>query len=179
MHALSLLFDPRGAIDRSTFWSGLAQLALVSLAICLGLGRLDQIAYLAALPVVGDAYAIGILAGWLYGGNAPDIAVTTTLLLVAARYYVAVCLMLKRSRHAGRGARPVVAFGLISAMLHGLMGLWAWDLYGDDMAMMIPMAGDLAATTLIWMIFVAWLGSTGRRHPVALTPGLQARIRSA
>lgn len=179
MPALSLLFDPRGAIDRRTFWSGLLQLAGVWLAVYFGLIYLEQIAGLAALPLAGEAYAIGVLAGSLYAGTAPDVGLAACLLLVAARYYMTACLMLKRSRHAGRGARPVMAFLLTSLLLHGLMGLWAWDLYGSDMAVIIPLMGDILANTLIWAIFMAWIGSTGRRRPVALTSGLQTRVRSA
>jgi hypothetical protein len=71
MHVLSLLFDPRGAIDRSTFWSGLAQLALVSLADLSRPGTPGPDRLSRRPAVVGDAYAIGILAGWLYGETRP------------------------------------------------------------------------------------------------------------
>lgn len=169
MRALSLLFDPRGAIDRRTFWSGLLQLAVLGLAIDLGLTRLGVDPALAALPVVGDAFVIGGLANQVYGGTAPDVALTSALLIVVARYYVVACLMLKRSRHAGQGVRPTIAFGLVSLSVHGLMGLWAWSLYGEDMAVLVPMFADMAAGALVWTIFLGWLGSRRAWNPLPET----------
>ncbi len=50
MRALSLLFDPRGAIDRRTFWSGLIQRMIVSVAVFAALTLVDGRLAWAALP---------------------------------------------------------------------------------------------------------------------------------
>lgn len=175
MRALSLLFDPRGAIDRRTFWSGLLQLTVISLALYLGLTRLGVGTAMAALPVVGEAFVIGGVADHVYGGVAPDIALTSALLIVAARYYVVACLMLKRSRHAGQGLRPTIVFGLVSLAIHGLMGLWACNLFGEDMAVLVPVFADMAASVLVWTIFLVWIGSRGAWNPLPKTNRFSAR----
>jgi len=166
MRALSLLFDPRGMIDRRTFWSGLLQLAALGVVIDFGLARLGADMALAALPVIGDAFVIGGVAGQAYGWILPEVSVTAAVLIVIARHYVLACLMLKRSRHAGLGPRPVIVFGVVGLAIHGMMGLWAWSLYGEDMAVLVPMFADMAAGALAWTIFLVWLGARRAWNPL-------------
>jgi uncharacterized membrane protein YhaH (DUF805 family) len=161
MRLLSLLFDPRGAIDRRAFWSGLIQLMLVSLAVFAGLARLDTEVATAALPAVGEAFAVGGVASCIYGAQAPDISLIAALFVIAARLYVTACLMLKRSRDAGQGAGALIAFGLAGLLVHVLTGLWASDLFGEGMAVIVPLAADLAITTVLGSGFTVWLGARG------------------
>lgn len=178
MRALSLLFDPRGAIDRRTFWSGLLQLAVLGVAVWLGLMRLGVEGGPAAIPVIGEAFLLGGAASHLYGGVAADVPLVSAVLIVAARLYAAACLALKRSRHAGQGRSPLIAFGLIVLLIHGLMGLWAYDLFDDGMAVVTPILADMAASALVWAIFLGWLGSLGARP--AFPPGLaSAQVKPA
>lgn len=163
MRLLSLLFDPRGAIDRRAFWSGLIQLTVVSLAVYFGLIHLTLAWAFAALPAIGEAFMVSGLVGHLYGATVPDAVFVAALGVVAARLYPAACLMLKRSRDAGRGPRPLIVFSLISLAVHALMGLWAYDLFDDGMAVIVPLIADVAATALIWIIFVAWIGTSPSR----------------
>lgn len=161
MRALSLLFDPRGVIDRRTFWSGLLQLTVLGLAVWLGLTRLGVEGSPAAIPVIGEAFLVGGAASHAYGAVAADVPLVSAVLIVAARLYAAACLVLKRSRHAGQGRTPLIAFGLIVLLIHGLMGLWAYDLFDDGMAVITPILADMAASALAWAIFLGWIGSLG------------------
>ncbi|MBO9560529.1 MAG: hypothetical protein J7515_18330 [Caulobacter sp.] len=158
MRALSLLFDPRSAIDRRTFWSGLLQLIMLSLVVWLGLTRIGFGAAIAAMPLAGEALLIGSASS--HGFGSPDMAVTVTtaIALVAARYYVAVCLMLKRSRHAGLGPRPAVVFCVASLLAHALAAAWAWWAQDQDIMVLGPMFADMAANALICATFLVWLG---------------------
>jgi uncharacterized membrane protein YhaH (DUF805 family) len=177
MRVLSLLFDPRGVIDRRAFWSGLIQLTIVSLAVWWGLMRLDSAWALTAPPIVGEAFAIGGVVAQVYGAALPDVALMTALGVVAARLYAAACLMLKRSRDAGLGARPLIVFGLTSLAVHALLGLWAYDLFDDDMAVIVPLIADVAVTALIWAAFLILIGARPTRprkianDPVEVGPG--------
>jgi uncharacterized membrane protein YhaH (DUF805 family) len=167
MRLVTLLFDPRGAVDRRAFWSGLLQLTVVSLMVYLGLTRVEWVVGVTALPVVGEAVVVGGVAGAVYGADVPDTLLMASSVLVAARLYATACLMLKRSRDAGKGPRAVVAFGLSSLLIHVLMGLWAYSLYGEDMAVVVPMMADLAATAGLGLGFTIWLGAL-RPSPPAL-----------
>ena len=169
MRVLSLLFDPRGAVDRRAFWSGLIQLMVVSLAVCWGLTRLESAWALTAPPIVGEAFALGGLVGQIYGAAVPDVALAAALGVVAARLYAAACLMLKRSRDAGLGARPLIVFGLVNLGVHALMGLWAYDLFDDGMAVIVPLIADVAINALIWAAFLVLVGARPSR------PGRDAR----
>jgi uncharacterized membrane protein YhaH (DUF805 family) len=175
MRALSLLFDPRGAIDRRTFWSGLLQLLLVGVAVAFGLTRVCPNATLAALPVIGEAFAVGAVVNQVYGSSPMDIAVVVTVLLVAARLYVTACLMLKRARHAGKDVGAVAVVGLATLLVHGLLGLWAYDLFDDDMAVVIPLIADAVITAGLGLVVTVWLGasprSTARNWTSAVTAG--------
>ena len=159
MRVLSLLFDPRGAIDRRTFWSGLIQLMVISVVVCTALSFVDIDAAWAALPVIGEAFATTEVAGQVRQGALPDVSLVAGMFLVAARLYVTVCLMLKRSRDAGKGARPLIAFGLVGLAIHGLMGLWAYDLFDDGMALIVPFIADAMATAALGLVFSVWLGA--------------------
>jgi uncharacterized membrane protein YhaH (DUF805 family) len=159
MLALSLLFDPRGAIDRRAFWSGLIQLMAVGLMVFAGSMRLDGQVGAAALPALGETYVLGAVVGRVYNAQAPDVSLIAALLVVAARFYVTACLMLKRGRDAGKGAGPLVAFGLAGLLAHVLIGVWTCDLFGEGMAMIAPLAADLAIATILGSGFTIWLGS--------------------
>ena len=163
MRLLSLLFDPRGAIDRRAFWSGLIQLALVSLAVFVGLARLETEVASAALPVVGEAFAVGGVASCISGARAPDVSLTAGLLVIAARLYVTACLVLKRSRDAGKGAGPMVAVGLAGLLVQGLMERWSDALWASEMGTVIPLFLGIAIDASLWAIFLIWIGSRPSR----------------
>ena len=170
MRVLSLLFDPRGAVDRRAFWSGLIQLAVVSLLVFAGLARLDVRVAAAALPIVGEVTTLGDVVGRIHGGQAPDVPLVAALLVIAARLYATACLMLKRARDAGRGLSAPLAFGVAGLLVHVLMGTWMGDLFDEGMAVIVPLAADLAATTVLGSGFTVWLGSRGS------VPSRQARL---
>jgi len=174
MSLLSLLFDPRGAIDRRAFWSGLIQLAVISLAVYVGLTNLGPDVALAAPPVIGEAFVISGVVSHVYGATPPDVALVASVLIVAARLYVAACLMVKRSRDAGKGSRSLVAFGLAGLAIHAVLGLWAYDLFDDDMALIVPLIADAMATAGLGLVFTVWLGalpsSSANRPPRAWRP---------
>jgi hypothetical protein len=97
--------------------------------------------------------------------------------LVAARLYATACLVLKRSRGAGRGCGTVIAFGLTVLLVHVLMGLWVYDLYPQGMAVIVPLVLDAMASALIGAGFVLWIGalpgragSSPARSPVRMDP---------
>lgn len=159
MRLLSLLFDPRGAIDRRAYWSGLIQLTLVSLAVFAGLLRIDGAAATAALPMVGEAFTLGALAGWIYGGQVPDVSTLAALAIIAARLYAAACLMLKRSRDTAGSVGAPVAFGVTVLLVHVAMGAWASAVFAGGLTVMVPMAADLAIVTVLATGFTAWLGA--------------------
>jgi uncharacterized membrane protein YhaH (DUF805 family) len=163
MRVLSLLFDPRGAVDRRAFWSGLAQLTIVSLAVCWGLTRLQSAWALTAPPIVGEAFALGGVLGQVYGASVPDVALLAALGVVAARLYAAACLMLKRSRDAGLGARPLIVFGLASLAVHALTGLWAYGLFDEGTAVIMPLIVDVAVNALLWAAFLVLVGARPSR----------------
>ena len=163
MRLLSLLFDPRGAIDRRAFWSGLIQLTLVSVAVFLGLARLDAGVASAALPAIGEAFAISGLASCMHGVRAPDVSLIAGLLVIAARLYVTACLVLKRSRDAGKGAGPMVAVGLAGLLVHGLMERWSDALWASEMGTVIPLFLGVAIDASLWAIFLIWIGSAPTR----------------
>lgn len=160
MRALSLLFDPRGAVDRRAFWSGLVQLTVVSVAVYVGLIRFGPDVAPAALPGIGEAFAVGGVVAHAYGAAAPDVPLVASILIVAARLYATACLLLKRSRDVGWGARPLIAFGLAGLLIHGAMGLWTYALFGDGMAVIVPMMAEVATTVLLGVIILV---STGAR----------------
>lgn len=160
MHVLSLLFDPRGAIDRRAFWSGLLQLTIVCVAVCFGLTRACPEATLAALPVIGEAWTVGAVVSHLYGSAPVAVALVAAVLLVAARLYVTACLMLKRARHAGKDPGAVAIVGLAALLVHGLLGLWAYDLFGDDMAIVVPLMTDAVITAGLGLVMTVWLGAS-------------------
>lgn len=164
MRLLSLLFDPRGAIDRRAFWSGLVQLTIVCLMTYAGLVRLEMAAGLAALPVAGDAFVASVVAGAASQARFPELALAVGIGVAAARLYVTACLMLKRARDAGRSARPLIAWALASLAVHGLMGLWTYDLFDDGMAVIVPLAVDAAATAALGLIFTVWTGALRSRR---------------
>ena len=167
MRVLSLLFDPRGAIDRRAFWSGLLQLTVVSVAVYVGLIRFGPDVAPAALPGIGEAFAVGGVVAHAYGAVAPDVPLVASILIVAARLYATACLLLKRSRDVGWGARPLIAFGLAGLMIHGAMGLWAYALFGEGMAVIVPMIAEVAAAALLGAILLA---ATGARPSAEVKP---------
>jgi len=167
MRVLSLLFDPRGAIDRRAFWSGLLQLTAVSVALYVGLIRFGPDVAPAALPVIGEAFAVGGVASHAYGAVALNVPLAASILIVAARFYATACLLLKRSRDAGWGVGPPAAFGLAGLLIHGAMGLWAYALFGDGMAVIVPIFADMTAAALFGAIFLA---STGARPSASERP---------
>lgn len=169
MRLLSLLFDPRGVIDRRTFWSGLIQLTIVSLAVFMGLARLDTEVAVAALPVIGEMSVVSDLVSDVHDAKTPDVALVAMLLVVAARLYITACLMLKRSRDAGRDADIVVAVGLASLIAHGMMGRWAYDLWGSDMGTIVPLFLDTVFNTVLWTIFLMAVGARPSHPRKAVT----------
>src|SRR4051812_46218638 len=98
MSLLPLLFDPRGAIDRRAFWSGLLQLTLVSLAVYAGLTLVEKGVAWAALPLIGEAFVAVEVAAHAHDAALLDVSLLAGVFLVAARVYATACLMLKRSR---------------------------------------------------------------------------------
>jgi uncharacterized membrane protein YhaH (DUF805 family) len=158
MRLVSLLFDPRGAIDRRGFWSGLLQLTVLSLMVYLGLTRVEWTVGVAALPGIGEAFVTAGVAGDAYGGDLLDVTLAASLFLVATRLYVTACLMLKRARGVGKRPGVVAAFGLSSLLVHVLTGLWAYSLYSEDMAVVAPILADLVATIGLGLAFTVWLG---------------------
>jgi uncharacterized membrane protein YhaH (DUF805 family) len=164
MRLLSLLFDPRGAIDRRAFWSGLLQLTLVSVMISFGLAHLGADGALTVLPVIGEAFAVADLAGHVHASGGPDIPMMMVILTVAARLYATACLCLKRLRDAGHGPVPLVVVGLSGLAVHGLAALWTYDLWDREMAVILPLFADVALTALPWTILLAWLGTARRRR---------------
>jgi uncharacterized membrane protein YhaH (DUF805 family) len=180
MPALSLLFDPRGVIDRRTFWSGLAQLTLLGLVVWLGLARLGVEGSPAAIPVVGDAFLVGGAASHVQRAVAVDVPLAAAFLIVAARLYATTCLVLKRSRHAGLGRSPLIAFSLILLLIHGLMGVWVYDVFDDGMALITPLVVDMATSALVWAIFLGWIGSRGAWNPLPEAAGFRsAQVKPA
>jgi uncharacterized membrane protein YhaH (DUF805 family) len=170
MLLLPLLFDPRGAIDRRTFLSGLLQLLIIALAVWLGLTPLDSTAGLAALPALGEAFiAIGLTA------NIPTISLASAILVVAARAYVTVCLMLKRLRDAGKDSAPLVTVGLASLIVHVLLGIWSCDLFKQQMPLVMPLIADIVANTLIWVIFIVWVEAQPTRPRATIEGPAQNR----
>ncbi|MFZ0270168.1 hypothetical protein [Caulobacter sp.] len=166
MRLLPLLFDPRGVIDRRAFWSGLIQLTIVSLAVYAGLTLVDGDVAWAALPAVGEAFVTVVIASHAHGAALSDVSLMAGIFLVAARLYATACLVLKRSRGAGGGSGMVVAFGLAVLLVHVLMGLWAYDLYPEGMAVIVPMVVDMMANALIGAVFVVWIGARPARSVV-------------
>ena len=178
MRLLSLLFDPRGAIDRRAFWSGLIQLTLVSLAVFAGLARLDTIVATAALPAIGEAFATGGLVSCISDARAPDVSLIAALLVIAARLYVLACLVLKRTRDAGKGAGPLVAVGLASLLVHGLMGRWSDALWASEMGTIIPLFLGVAIDAALWTIFLIWIGARpSRPRGAANDPSRRLRVK--
>jgi len=163
MSVLPLLFDPRGAIDRRTFWSGLFQLLIVALVVWLGLTQLDPTVGLAALPGLGETFIAASLAI-----NVPAISLAAAIFVVAARLYVTVCLMLKRLRDAGKDSAPLVVVGLASFLVHVLMGIWSYELFQQDAPLLLPLVADIVANTLIWVIFLIWVESQPTRPRMAI-----------
>jgi uncharacterized membrane protein YhaH (DUF805 family) len=159
MSVLPLLFDPRGVADRRAFWSGLIQLTVVSVAVYAGLGVLDSLVALAAPPVIGEVFVVNSVVGLLHGSALPKVVLEASVFLVVARLYVTACLMLKRSRDAGKGSRPLIAFGVVGLTIHGLMGLWAYDLFDDGMALIVPLIADAMLTAALGLVFTVWLGA--------------------
>jgi len=169
MRALPLLFDPRGAIDRRTYWSGLIQLTLVSLAVGFGLLRLDSEVGVAAFPAFGEAFLVTGMAGSVYDAGVPDVAFLVSIPLIAARLYASVCLLLKRSRDVGKGLGGLTACGMATVFVHGLMGLWAYAIFDEGEAVILPLAIDAIVAATVGLAFVAWLGVQRSAH--AVTPG--------
>jgi len=159
MRVLSLLFDPRGAIDRRAFWSGLIQLMIVSLAVYAGLTLVDGGVASAALPAIGDAFVAIEAASHARSGALPSISLMAGVFLVVARFYVTACLMLKRLRDAGRGSRAVVSVGLAVLVVHVLTGLSIYDLFPEGIALIVPLIADAMATAALGLIFTVWLGA--------------------
>lgn len=167
MRLLPLLFDPRGVIDRRAFWSGLIQLTIVSLAVYAGLTLVDGTVAWAALPAVGEAFITGLIAGHAHGAGLPEVSLMAGIFLVAARLYATACLVLKRSRGAGAGSGVAIAFGLAVLLVHVVMGLWAYDLFPEGMAVIVPLVLDAMAGALIGAGFMVWIGAQPAR---ATTP---------
>jgi hypothetical protein len=94
-----------------------------------------------------------------------------SVFLVAARLYVTACLMLKRSRDAGKGSRPLIAFGVVGLTIHGLMGLWAYDLFDDGMAVIVPLIADAMLTAALGLVFTVWLGAQPARATTSIVAG--------
>jgi uncharacterized membrane protein YhaH (DUF805 family) len=174
MRLLPLLFDPRGVIDRRAFWSGLIQLTIVSLAVCAGLSLVDGEVAWAALPAIGEAFVTTLIAGHAHGPGLSEVSLMAGIFLVAARLYATACLMLKRSRGAGRGSGALIAFGLTVLLVHVLMGLWAYDLFPEGMAVIVPLAVDAMAGALISAVFVIWIGALPSR---AGSPPVRSSVR--
>jgi len=175
MRALPLLFDPRGAIDRRTFWSGLLQLAALGVAVSLGLTRVCPNATLAALPVIGDAWAVGMIVQHVHASSPMDVTLATTLLLAVARLYVTACLMLKRARHAGKDLGAIAIVGLAALLVHGLLGLWTYDLYGEEMAVIVPLVADAVITAGLGLVVTVWLGASPKSTARNWTSAVAAR----
>jgi uncharacterized membrane protein YhaH (DUF805 family) len=97
MRLVPLLFDPRGAVDRAGFWSGLLQLTAVSVMVYLGLTGVEGTVSIAALPLIGETFVAGLVAGGVHGADDAGVVFTASLALVAARLYATACLMLKRA----------------------------------------------------------------------------------
>jgi uncharacterized membrane protein YhaH (DUF805 family) len=163
MRLLTLLFDPRGVIDRRAFWSGLIQLTVVSVAVFAGLTWLGIEVAVAALPVLGEMSAVSDIVSCVHDARAPDVALIATLLVTAARLHVTVCLMLKRARDAGKSADIVIALGLAGLVAHGMMGRWAYDLWGSEIGTIIPLFLDTVFNTLLWTIFLIAVGARPSR----------------
>jgi uncharacterized membrane protein YhaH (DUF805 family) len=163
MRVLPLLFDPRGAIDRRAFWSGLIQLTIVSLAVFAALTLVDGGIAWAALPAVGEAFVLSDLAGRAHGAAWPDVALVAGFLLVSGRLYATTCLVLKRTRDAGGDFRAPVAFGLAVLLVHVATGLWIYDLFPEGMAVIVPLAANAMANALIGAVFVVWIGAQPAR----------------
>lgn len=161
MRLLSLLFDPRGAIDRRAYWSGLIQLTIISAAVFAGLTRLDTLVATAALPILGEAFMLGVVAGWISGAQTLDVSLVAALLVIGARLYVTACLMLKRARDTGKGAGAPIAFGVVGLLVHAVMCAWTVALFGEGMAVIVPLAADLAIITVMSSVFTVRLGTMG------------------
>lgn len=170
MRLLPLLFDPRGVIDRRAFWSGLIQLTIVSLAVYAGLTLVDDVVAWAALPAIGEAFVTALIAGHVHGAALSVVSLMAGIFLVAARLYATACLVLKRSRGADRGAGAAIAFGLAVLLVHILTGLWAYDLFPEGMAVIVPMAVDVMANALIGVVFVVWIGAQPARSVARTVP---------
>lgn len=160
MRTVPLLLDPRGAIDRRDFWLGLLQLGLVEIAVFAALLRLAPEAAMGAPPVVGEVYLVTAITAWAYD---PAYVTAAPLLaaagLAAARAWVTACLCLKRRRSAGKSVRALAAFGLLALAAHALVGAWAYSLYDQDMAVILPMLLDLVLAAFLGLWLVIWLGS--------------------
>jgi uncharacterized membrane protein YhaH (DUF805 family) len=179
MRVLSLLFDPRGAIDRRAFWSGLIQLAIVSLAVFAALTLVDRRLAWAALPASGEAFVAIDVASWILFGALPDASLVAGLFLVAARLYATTCLVLKRWRDAGGGFGAPVAFGLAMLLVHVATGLAIHDLFPKGVPVIVPLAANALANALIGAVFVVWIGVRPGRSPDRPVPtGLQVKPAS-
>jgi uncharacterized membrane protein YhaH (DUF805 family) len=168
MSVLSLLFDPRGLADRRAFWSGLIQLTVVSAAVCAALTLIDMGVAWAALPAVGEAWVLSDLAGHLRHAAPPDVTLVAGVFLVAARLYATACLMLKRSRHAGKRPHALIVFGLANLLVHVLIGFWVYDLFPEGMAIIVPLAADAMITAGLGLVFTTWIGAL--RSPRSARP---------
>lgn len=168
MRVLSLLFDPRGAVDRRAFWSGLIQLTLVSVAVCAALTLVDMGVAWAALPAIGEAWVLSDVAGHVRHAAPPDVPLVAGVFLVAARLYATACLMLKRSRDAGKRPHALIAFGLASLLVHVLVGFWVYDLFPEGMAIILPLAADAMITAGLGLVFTTWIGAL--RSPGSTRP---------
>ncbi|MBO9709147.1 MAG: hypothetical protein J7521_13155 [Caulobacter sp.] len=163
MNLVSLLFDPRGAINRRAFWLGQA-LLLGAGAALFGLGQQVEIGLpaITVLPVLGDIAALEIIHRWIDEITIWDTNVGPGLALAALRLYAGTCLCLKRRRGMDGDLWMVVGPALAIAVLHLTVWAWGYDPLGRyDRLKEIDLVLALPPSLLL----VVWLGVASKRAP--------------
>jgi len=186
---LKLFVDPRGKIGRRAYWGGLGFMAIPQIVVWLwATGQSKDTMALISLAVVGagiDPAALfsaltpvwaGALLSTVFDHQtmpSNTLSIVVFILIVAARLYPMAVLGVKRSRDAGRGAKPVIALGLVTLITDA--ATWAWSaqvttLAYDAVLWSAPVFTNLAVVGLSWIGTMIWLG---------VIPPVNARARSA
>jgi uncharacterized membrane protein YhaH (DUF805 family) len=164
---LRLLFDPRGAIGRGSFWAGLGLLSavlIVALAASLGLNVWLPVGEAAAAltPVIGTSFLASSIVEAVTDKHA-RLQQIPLVLLACARLYPLVCLCLKRLRDAGRGPVWLIVVSAVSLAFHVQMGRWTYDLWASEIGQLVPGVVDTVFNTLLWTGFLVWIGARPSR----------------
>jgi uncharacterized membrane protein YhaH (DUF805 family) len=153
MKLVSLLFDPRGRIDRRAFALGLLLLVGLSLATAALVSR-SPLLELALVPILGELAVTALFHGPVQGLNTPTMAAFG--LILAVRAYILACLCIKRLRDQGRTPDCLVVVVVVTLMAHVAAGAWK----PDELDKFLPFVGlmlDFLGLAILWSGFLVWL----------------------